>query len=511
MAKTLRLILGDQLNPNHSWFDKRSSDITYVMMEILPETQYVTHHIQKILAIFMAMRSFTQRMQHEGHPFIYITLDDPENRQCFEKNIKRLIEHHGYSTFEYQQPDEYRLDRLFSNLARNLTIQTRMCDSEHFITPRNAVAEFFKGRKTYRMESFYRHVRRQNNILMHKDKPLTGQWNYDQDNRKPLPSGETIPEPLLFDNDASKIAEMLSRLKVQTIGASRPQHLIWPISQQQSLALLDHFLSSGLQTFGTYQDALTHRDDFLFHSRLSFALNTKQLDPQRVIKKSIDHWQRHQDTIQISQIEGFVRQILGWREYMRGMYWHHMPEYEQMNALDHSAPLPKFYWTGKSQMACMAHAIRQSLDHAYAHHIQRLMVTGNFALLAGVDPDEVDAWYLGVYIDAFQWVEVTNTRGMSQYADGGMIGSKPYVSSANYINKMSDYCHRCHYQAGKKHGERACPFNSLYWDFYHRHRERLQTNPRVSVMYRTWDRMKPSERKHLLDHAARLKQSIESL
>jgi deoxyribodipyrimidine photolyase-related protein len=511
MAKTLRLILGDQLNPTHSWFDRRSSDITYLMMEILPETQYVTHHIQKILAIFMAMRCFATEMQNEGHHFIYITLDDPENRQSFEENIERLIERHGYSTFEYQQPDEYRLDRLFSRLAKDLTIQTQMYDSEHFITPRNAVAEFFKGRKTYRMESFYRHLRRQKNILMDKDQPLTGQWNYDQDNRKSLPTDETIPDPLLFDNDARKIAETLNRLKVQTIGASRPRHLIWPISQQQSLALLDHFLTSRLQKFGTYQDALTHRDDFLFHSRLSFALNTKQLTLETVIKKSIEYWQRHQDTIHISQIEGFVRQLLGWREYMRGLYWCHMPDYEQMNTLEHRAPLPEFYWTGNTRMACMAHAIRQSLDQAYAHHIQRLMVTGNFALLAGVHPDETDAWYLGIYIDAFQWVEITNTRGMSQYADGGMVGSKPYVSSANYINRMSDYCNHCYYQADKKYGERSCPFNSLYWDFFYRHRERLQTNPRVSVMYRTWDRMNPDDRKHLLDHAARLKQEIQSL
>jgi deoxyribodipyrimidine photolyase-related protein len=249
----------------------------------------------------------------------------------------------------------------------------------------------------------------------------------------------------------------------------------------------------------------------LFHSRLSFALNTKMLHPLEVIQSAVDAWQKQKKRIGIQQIEGFVRQVLGWREYMRGIYWAEMPELAGMNFFDHRLPLPDFYWTGETGMACLRAAIGQSLEHAYAHHIQRLMVTGNFALLAGIDPDAVDGWYLGVYIDAIQWVELPNTRAMSQFADGGLVATKPYVSSAKYINTMSDYCQKCDYDWKQRYGERACPYNSLYWAFYDRHIQRLQKNPRVAMMIRTWQRIKKNEQKRILKQADQYLSDVNQL
>jgi deoxyribodipyrimidine photolyase-related protein len=256
---------------------------------------------------------------------------------------------------------------------------------------------------------------------------------------------------------------------------------------------------------------MTTRDELLFHSRLSFGLNVKLISPLEVVRYCVDYWEKHQEAIDISQIEGFVRQIIGWREYMRGVYWAHMPEYADLNFFDHQAKLPSWFWTGDTQMKCLQHAIGQSLEGAYAHHIQRLMVTGNFALLLGVHPDEVDAWYLGIYMDAVEWVEITNTRGMSQFADGGIVGTKPYVASANYMHKMGDYCSQCAYDRKKKVGEGACPFNSLYWDFYDRHEDKLARNPRIGMMYRVWAKRDPEEKAAILEQADYYKKHIEEL
>jgi deoxyribodipyrimidine photolyase-related protein len=302
---------------------------------------------------------------------------------------------------------------------------------------------------------------------------------------------------------------MIDRCGVKTIGAIAPQCFDWPISRSQALEQQEDFVRHRLPHFGTYQDAMTLESETLFHSRLSFALNTKMLHPMEVIRAALARGRRA--PIDIAQLEGFVRQILGWREYMRGIYWTHMPDYASLNTLGHQAALPDYYWTAETGMKCMQAAIDQSLKHAYAHHIQRLMVTGNFALLAGVHPDQVDAWYLGIYIDAIQWVEIVNTRGMSQFADGGIVATKPYIASANYIHKMSDYCSACRYRPTVRTGERACPFNSLYWDFLHRHRSRLKKNPRVGMMYRTWDRMADASRRDLLAQAAAYRADLNSL
>ena len=499
--KTLRLILGDQLDELHSWFQTPDANVTYVMMEIRQETDYVKHHIQKVAAFFAAMRAFSTRLEKLGHNVIYLRLYDRQNLQTIPDNLRHLLKTQKFSRVEYLLPDEYRLDRQLQNLSEKLQVVVEAADTEHFLTERRELQDFFAGKKRYLMESFYRSMRKRYNILIDRDKPVGGQWNYDQKNRRSYDGQMAIPKALLFKNDVSDICRTIQKMQIKTFGEIKPARLIWPITRAQSLKLLSAFVKSGLEAFGTYQDAMTAENWYLFHSRLSFALNTKMLRPLEVIQAVLRAWEQKKSPIQIQQVEGFVRQILGWREYMRGIYWAMMPDLESMNYFGQDTALPDFYWTGDTQMNCMRLVIEQSLQHAYAHHIQRLMVTGNFALLAGIDPAQVDDWYLGIYIDAIQWVELPNTRAMSQFADGGQVATKPYVSSAKYIRSMSDYCETCDYDWKKRHGDIACPFNSLYWNFFERHRLLLGKNARMAMMYRVWDRMDKDEKKRILNQA----------
>ncbi|MDH3839187.1 MAG: cryptochrome/photolyase family protein [Desulfobacteraceae bacterium] len=509
--KILRLILGDQLNEHHSWFQKIHDNVTYLLMEIRQETDYVKHHVQKVASFFAAMRAFSRRLIQLGHRLIYIPMDDPSNAQNFEYNLKQLILKEKFTHFEYLLPDEVRLDEELKTIAGKLGIPHQVQDTEHFLTQRQDVKEFFKDKKQYIMESFYRFMRKKHNILMDGNKPVGGKWNFDQSNRRRYDTRVSIPKPITFSNNVADINEMIEKAKIKTFGDILPEQLIWPVNRSQAIASLNDFLTNRLPHFGTYQDAMTRQSWSVFHSRLSFVLNTKILHPMEVIQAAIDTWKENKELIGIQQIEGFIRQILGWREYMRGMYWALMPEFADMNFFNHTEPLPRYYWDGRTKMACMNTVIGQSLKYAYAHHIQRLMITGNFALLAGVQPDEVDTWYLGIYIDAIQWVEITNTRGMSQYADGGIIATKPYVSSANYINSMSDYCQDCHYDYRARYGQRACPFNSFYWDFLARHRHKLERNPRVTMMYRAWDRKDDIEKEKILKQAKTYKNILNDL
>jgi deoxyribodipyrimidine photolyase-related protein len=509
--KTLRLILGDQLNELHAWFRSPDENICYVMMEVLQEARYVVHHIQKIAAFFAAMRSFARRVQERGHRIIYIRLDDPENQQTFDGNIARLLSLQGLERFEYLEPDEYRLDLQLRELGEHLSVPSHRYDTQHFLSDRLAVKEFFQGKKRFLMESYYRAMRKRYDILMEHGRPTGGRWNFDQSNRQRYDHGVPIPGPLLFHNDVADIVEMIEKMEVETFGSIDPGNLVWPLTRAQALEVLAHFLQRGLPCFGTYQDAMTKKSWSLFHSRLSFALNTKMVHPLEVIRAALRAADKREEHIGINQVEGFVRQILGWREYMRGVYWALMPAFASMNFFNHSAALPHYYWDAQTKMNCMRAVLKQSLERAYAHHIQRLMVTGNFALLAGVHPDAVDTWYLGVYIDALQWVELPNTRGMSQFADGGVVASKPYASSARYIHSMSDYCSDCYYKHAVRHGERACPFNCLYWDFLLRNRPLLQRNPRVAMMYRAWNTMGGAEKDQIVKQAHVYKQHLDEL
>ena len=501
MSKTLRLILGDQLNSNHSWFSKVDSSVIYVMMEVRTETDYAKHHIQKVVGFFASMQSFSKSLKSAKHNIIYIGLNDENNLQSFDKNLNTLISEHQITNFEYQFPDEYRLDKILKDYCEKLTITTSVVDSEHFFSSRNELGDFFEGKKTFLMESFYRNMRKKHDVLMENDKPLNGKWNYDEDNRKKLPKNHKPITPLVFNNNVSDILAEIHKTDIKTIGTIDAENFVWPINRKQSLELLEFFVNECLSLFGSYQDAMTPNEWSLYHSRISFSMNIKMISPQEVIEKAITEWRKRPDEIQYNQLEGFVRQIIGWREYMRGIYWLKMPEYATMNFFNNQETLPDWFWTGNTKMLCLKDSIKQSLNYAYAHHIQRLMITGNFALLAGVHPDELDAWYLGIYIDAIEWVEITNTRGMSQFADGGIVGTKPYVSSASYIDKMSHYCGSCFYKKAVKTGDKACPFNSLYWNFYDKNEDKLGKNPRIGMMYNVWRKMNPDAKTALLEQA----------
>lgn len=495
MAAQVKLILGDQLNASHSWFQSPDDEVLFVMAELPQEATYVVHHRQKLLAFFAAMRGFAAALEQAGHRVRYFTLDESAAYADLPDLLERVLEQASADTFAYQRPDEYRLDQQLADFCRTLDIAVSVADTEHFLTPRDA----WENYSTHRMEYFYRALRREYRVLLDQDgKPLGEQWNFDADNRARLPRNATLPAPLMFATDVSDIDQMLNRHRVKTLGVADPTALLWPVSRAQSRALLQYFLEHLLPAFGRYQDAMTPDGWSLYHSRLSFSLNTKMLHPLEVIRAAESHWQANRQKISLAQVEGFIRQILGWREYVRALYWHYMPDYRQRNHLSAQRPLPEYYWTGETGMACMANAIGQSLEYAYAHHIQRLMVTGNFALLAGIHPDALDDWYLGIYIDAIEWVELPNTRGMSQYADGGLMGSKPYAASGQYINKMSHYCGGCAYDVKAKTGEGSCPFNSLYWHFLDRQRGRLGNNPRMKLVYANWDRQDPAQREAIL-------------
>lgn len=498
----LRLILGDQLNYQHSWFNKKDENVLYVLMEVQQETGYVKHHIQKIVGFFLAMRNFADYLEKNGHKVEYIKIGDNNNLQEIPKNIDLLIDKHKITCFQYQMPDEYRLDSQLKSYCKQLSISTGVFDTEHFYSKRDDLKNFFDGSKQVLMERFYRHMRKKHNILMENGKPAGGNWNYDQENRKKLPGHPALPDQKVFNHDVSNLLSEIKEQKINCFGNIDPQNFSWPAGRDESLQLLSYFNKNLLPFFGTYQDAMTERSWGVYHSRLSYSLNTKMISPKEVVHSALEEWHKRNDEISISQVEGFIRQIMGWREFMRGIYWWKMSGYERLNFFEHKRDLPVYYWNGKTKMNCMHHAISQSLDKAYAHHIQRLMVTGNFALLTGTDPNLVDDWYLGIYMDAIQWVEITNTRGMSQFADGGLVATKPYISSASYIHKMSDYCKSCHYKHAKKYGEKACPFNSLFWNFLEQHRGRLDNNQRLKMMYRVWDKMKPDEKSKMLEQAA---------
>ncbi len=510
-SKTLRLILGDQLNSQHSWFLHTNHSVTYVLMEIRQETDYVVHHIQKVIAFFAAMRQFAATLQQQGHQVIYCKISDPANKQSLEHNLQDLLATHFFKKLEYLLPDEYRLDQELKRIAKTLPIPTEVYDTEHFYSTREELGSFFKNRKTYVMENFYRYMRQKHGVLMTGHEPTTGQWNYDQDNRQKMPANHFPPAPLLFANDITEIKKEIENAGIATMGFLPEGDFGWPINRAQSLALLAHFAQNNLPLFGTFQDAMSPHSWSLYHARLSFCMNSKMLTPREVVQRVIREWQESAGKIEFHQVEGFVRQVLGWREYMRGMYWLKMPGLENANFLENTQPLPVWYWTGKTKMNCLKHAITQSLHYAYAHHIQRLMITGNFALLLGAHPDEVDAWYLGIYIDAIQWVEITNTRALSQFADGGQIGTKTYVSSAAYIHRMSPYCNSCYYDKNKKIGDRACPFNSLYWNFLDQHESKLAKNPRISMIYKAWYKMEPDTKAAILEQAQQYLEQIDQL
>ncbi|MFC4815852.1 cryptochrome/photolyase family protein [Flavobacterium sp. GCM10023249] len=489
----LRLILGDQLNSNHSWFQEEDvSRYLYVLMEVKSETEYVLHHHQKVVAFFAAMRNFAEELRSKGFQVYYFKINDAVNHHSFEKNIQFLQSQFQVDALHYQLPDEYRLYQEFKNFKGLFPFEVKAFESEHFYCSLKEIADLVAEKKFYLLENFYRYLRKKFHVLVVNDKPIGGKWNFDSENRNKWKNQVTIPSALLFKNEVTDILDDLKEKEITTFGKQLPVSN-YPKSRKQALEQLNYFLKFLLPHFGTYQDAMHTEEALLFHSNLSFALNVKMISPKEVVQETENYFYQHQDTIALAQVEGFIRQILGWREYVRMVYWNKFEEVKTSNFLENNYPLPSVYWTGKSKMKCVSTCAQNSLDNSYAHHIQRLMVLGNYALLMETHPDEVDAWYLGVYVDAIEWVQLPNTRGMSQFADGGIVATKPYISSGNYIDKMSNYCLDCTYDKKTKIEEDSCPLNSLYWHFLDRNRNRFENNQRMKMMYALLNKMDKNE------------------
>ncbi|MDW8336112.1 MAG: cryptochrome/photolyase family protein [Tepidimonas sp.] len=508
-TRVLRLLLGDQLNPLHPWLREVRPDVLYVLMEVRSETDVVDHHAQKVLAIFAAMRALAAQLRARGHRVRYLPLDHPHNRQSIPANLQALLQAHGAEAVELQQPDEWRLDDELRRWAAQAGVPVRIVDSGHFLLPRDGVAQLLGRQRRWVMEHLYRHVRRQYRVLMDGDRPLGGRWNFDADNRSPWRGQPPEPADPRPRHDVRALWQLLQTHGVVTVGHPQADALPWPLTRAQALTQLDAFIEHSLPHFGPYQDALAQGHPRLFHSQLSWALNVKLLHPLEVVRRAEAAY--HAGAAPLASVEGFIRQILGWREYVRGVYWTHMPGYTTRNALGHTRALPRWYWDGQTDMACLRAAIGQTLQHAYAHHIQRLMVTGNFALLAGCDPAQVHRWYLGVYIDAFEWVEAPNTLGMSQWADGGLMATKPYAASAAYLKRMGDHCHHCRYDPRQRIGPQACPFNALYWDFIARHQDSFAAHPRIGMMVRQWQRIAANEQRAVRQWAQTLLMRVDEL
>lgn len=505
----LRLILGDQLNEKHSWFQKLNNNVMYTMMEIRQETEYVLHHSQKIIALFAAMRTFSNFLKKKGHIVYYLKISSKKNKHSLTQNLNMIISKYHIKKLCWQLPDEYRLDQQIKNYSKKLNILVESVDSEHFYTKRNEVEKFFFNKKKWVMEKFYRHMRKRYKIIMNNKKPKGNKWNYDKYNRS---TKKNIPNISLYKKKYKNYQKLWTEIKqngVYSFGSSLKGKLIWPINRKESLKRMNYFISHVLYNFGKYQDIMINNNWQLFHSLLSFSLNTKMISPREVVKEVELIYLKGK--ISIESAEGFIRQILGWREYIRGVYWSKMPDYINFNWLNQKRKLPSYFWNGKTKMRCVSIVIKQSLKKAYAHHIQRLMIIGNFALLSGLNPYELHKWYLGVYIDAFEWVEAPNTLGLSQYADGGLISTKPYVSSSNYINKMSNYCKNCFYQYKKKYGFKSCPYNSLYWDFFIRYKNKLEKNYRLSITYVQLSKMSINEINSIKNHSSFIRKNLEEL
>lgn len=498
---TIRLILGDQLSRNISSLDGLDPARDIILMaEVRDETTYVHHHKQKIALILSAMRHFAAELSEEGLRVDYVTLDNPNNSGSFTGEVNRAIARHNATRVIVAEPGEYRVLEMMRKWSSQFDIPVEIFEDRRFIASRARFARWADGKKSLRMEFFYREMRRETGLLMNGDEPEGGEWNFDAENRKSLPKEFRAPKRLRFHPDelTQSVIALVAERCADHFGDL--DQFGWPVTRKDALRALDHFIHECLPTFGDYQDAMKIGAPFLAHALISPALNIGLLDPREICVAAERAYK--QGKAPLNAVEGFIRQIIGWREYIRGIYWHFMPDYEHSNALGATRPLPEFFWTGHTPMRCLSETIADTKRNAYAHHIQRLMVTGNFALLAGLDPREVEKWYLAVYADAFEWVELPNTHGMALYADGGIVGSKPYAASGAYINRMSDYCSTCVFDPKQKDGPRACPFNLLYWDFLGRHEAKFKANPRMAMPMKNLLNM-PKDKRAELEKRAR--------
>ena len=506
---TLRLILGDQLTRDLSALDGLDPAQDVILMaEVHDETVYAPHHKQKIAFILSAMRHFAQDLRAEGLRVDYVTLDQPGNSGSFSGEVARALKQHGCDRIVVTEPGEWRVLDMIRGWSAALAVPVEIRDDDRYFCTRGRFARWAEGRKSYRMEFFYREMRRETGLLMESDEPVGGQWNFDHDNRKSLPATVTPPPRARFTPDAVTRNVMALVATRFTTHFGDLDTFGWAVTRDGALEALSYFIDACLPLYGDYQDAMKQGEPFLFHATISPYLNCGLLTP-REICLAAEHAFR-KGAAPLNAVEGFIRQILGWREYVRGIYWLRMPDYAHSNALDAHRPLPTCYWGGDTKMNCIAQVVKETRANAYAHHIQRLMVTGTFALIAGIEPREVEQWYLAVYADAYEWVELPNTHGMALFADGGLLASKPYAASGAYIDRMSDYCSDCAYDVRKKTGPGACPFNLLYWHFMIINEARLSRNPRMAMPYRTLANMEPARREKIMREAEDFLQSLAS-
>jgi deoxyribodipyrimidine photolyase-related protein len=503
---TLAVVFGDHLDPSAPLLqelDKRTDVV--LMAEVTEESTHVPSSKQRTAFFLSAMRHHARLLKERGYRVRYVGLDDPGNTQSLSGEVARAVRELRPTRLLVAPPGEHRIQAMVESWRRTLAVgRVEVADDGHFYTGIEEFDEWAAGRKQLRMETFYRWQRKRLRVLMDdRNEPTGGQWNFDRDNRAAFETEPRPPEPYTPRVDRGT-REVLERVERTLPGApGRLDTFVWPVTPQQAKRALARFVEQRLPRFGRFQDAMWTGQPWLYHSHLSPLLNVRMLDPRRVVQAALDAYERGDAPLQ--SVEGFVRQILGWREFIRGVYWREGRGYGERNALEQHGTLPSFYWTGETDMACMRDSIGQVLDHGYGHHIQRLMVTGNFALIAGVHPRAISDWYLGMYVDAVDWVTLPNTLGMTMYADGGVVGSKPYAASGKYIQRMSNYCAHCPYDVRQRTGPRACPFNTFYWEFLLRNRTRLGKNPRMAMIVKNVDRLPAAERKRIAQHADRLR------
>ncbi|MBC2650700.1 cryptochrome/photolyase family protein [Novosphingobium aerophilum] len=501
-------ILGDQLSHAlSSLADRDPADTVVLMMEVSEETTYVRHHKAKIVLILSAMRHFAAELRARGWTVDYVALDDPASTGSFTGELARAVDRHGARGVQVTEPGEWRVRQAMDGWRDTLGVRVRILPDTRFLCPLPDFFAWAGARRELRMEYFYRDMRRRTGLLMEGDKPAGGRWNFDAENRGAAEPGLVPPLVPGFEPDAIT-QEVITLVEQRCAGHfGSLDRFAWPVTAAQAETALEAFLTERLPLFGRYQDAMLTGQDTLYHSLISPALNLGLLDPLAICRRAEAEWLAGR--VPIEAAEGFIRQIIGWREYIRGMYWLEMPGLAEANHLEATRPLPEFWWTGETPMRCLAEAVRTTRDNAYAHHIQRLMVLGNFALLAGIRPQEVSDWFLAVYADACEWVELPNVAGMALHADGGRLASKPYAASGAYIDRMSDYCGSCRYKVKQKTGPDACPFNALYWHFLARNEARLAGNARLFQPYATWRKMSADKQAEYLASAEAFLTTLE--
>ena len=506
--RALVIVLGDQLDRQSSAFDGFEPALDAVWMaEVAEESTHVWSGKQRIAVFLSAMRHFAEALSNDGVPLHYTRLDESPQASSMAAELQRAVDRLKPQKLVMCAPGDWRVYQSLREFAARAELVLEVREDRHFYSTVREFAAHAKGRKSLRLEYFYRELRQRHAVLMHEGKPIGGRWNFDADNRAAFgPEGPgALPPPRRFEPDA--ITREVIAL-VNTRFADHPgalESFAWPVTRVQALHALEAFITERLPNFGRYQDAMWPGEPWLYHSLLSAALNLKLLTGREVVEAAEAAF--HAGHAPLQSVEGFVRQIIGWREYVRGIYWTQMPSYLELNALDAQEPLPDWYWSGQTDMACLHDAIAQTLAHGYAHHIQRLMVTGLYALMLGVQPKQVHAWYLAVYVDAVEWVELPNTLGMSQYGDGGLMGSKPYIATGKYIERMGGgrHCAGCRYDPAQREGERACPFTTLYWDFLMHHEARLAKNPRMALQVKNLARLSDAQKQAVADRAGAIR------